>query len=143
MEQTRKQENTKRLQINAIEQCIGCYSCMLACSTSVYEDFFIGKSALTVKTSGGYQGRVVVNICHGCMIPSCAQACTEGALEFREGGGVHFNEEKCTGCRKCQLNCVAQAIKFDYETKKPIICRQCGICARRCPHQVISMEARI
>jgi Pyruvate/2-oxoacid:ferredoxin oxidoreductase delta subunit len=32
-----------------------------------------------------------------------------------------------------------RAINFDEETRKPIICRHCGVCARFCPHDCLQM----
>ncbi|MCC5912151.1 MAG: (Fe-S)-binding protein [Clostridiaceae bacterium] len=134
-------EKNKILQVKNIGQCIGCYSCMLTCATNVYKNFSLKNSAIAVKTSGGYQGRMVVNICRGCKDAACAAACPTDALTPREGGGGKYKEELCIGCKKCVENCVAKAIGFDSISNKAVFCKQCGLCAKQCPHDVIGMEA--
>ncbi len=137
-----KTEQKPILKVKKLGQCIGCYSCMIACASIVHRNFALTKSAISVKTSGGYQGRMVVNICRGCVKPSCEAQCETGALVSRDGGGIRFYPKKCTGCKKCIEVCMARAIKFDQETNKIIACIQCGKCVERCPHDVIEMEVR-
>jgi len=140
-----KSDNTKNkvLCVENPGQCIGCYSCMIACATGVYNNFSLDKSAILIKTSGGYQGRVVVNSCRGCKDPNCAKMCQEDALCKRDGGGVIFKKDICTGCGKCINGCAVGAIRYDKQEKKPIICVQCGLCTEMCPHNVIKMEVLI
>lgn len=132
----------KVLTVKNIGQCIGCYSCMLTCATTVHNDFSLLKSAISVKTSGGYQGRMVVNICRGCLNAPCATDCPFGALSQREGGGVVYYLDKCTGCKKCIVSCPIGAISFNEEEEKVIVCKQCGACVKQCPHDVIGMEVK-
>ncbi|KAB3529037.1 4Fe-4S dicluster domain-containing protein [Alkaliphilus serpentinus] len=139
MEETRPQ---KILQIKNLAQCIGCYSCMIACSTLVHRDFSLLKSAIRVKASGGYQGRVVIDICRGCQDGQCVEACPTNALTSRDGGGVLFHQDKCNGCKKCIDACLISAIAYDKDHKRAIPCLQCGLCVESCPHQVIKMEVR-
>jgi len=136
-------KKNKVLSVKNPGQCIGCYSCMIACATGVYNNFSLDKSAILIKTSGGYQGRIVVNSCRGCEDPNCAKMCPEDALQRRVGGGVVFNKDICTGCGKCIGGCAVDAIRYDAEDKVPIICVQCGFCTEMCPHNVIQMEVLI
>ncbi|WP_457563189.1 4Fe-4S dicluster domain-containing protein [Caminibacter pacificus] len=57
-------------------------------------------------------------------------------------GTIHYNEELCMFCDKCENICPPGAIKFvvvDYETGKkeynynPYLCIYCGACVRECP----------
>ncbi|MEO1942395.1 MAG: 4Fe-4S binding protein [Campylobacterales bacterium] len=57
-------------------------------------------------------------------------------------GVIHYNEELCIFCDKCENICPPGAIKFivvDYETGKkeynynPYLCIYCGACVRECP----------
>ncbi|NPA87069.1 4Fe-4S binding protein [Caminibacter pacificus] len=57
-------------------------------------------------------------------------------------GTIHYNEELCIFCDKCENICPPGAIKFvvvDYETGKkeynynPYLCIYCGACVRECP----------
>jgi formate hydrogenlyase subunit 6/NADH:ubiquinone oxidoreductase subunit I len=72
------------------------------------------------------------------------EVCPSNALEMRRHGngagyGVRLKADKCIGCRKCETVCIMRAINFDSETKKPIICRHCGMCAQFCPHNCLQM----
>jgi len=78
-------------------------------------------------------------VCLGCEEPACLEVCPSYALEKRPGGGVLVREDMCISCRKCESACIMRAINFDDETKKPIICRHCGVCARFCPHGCLQM----
>lgn len=135
--------DNKILKVKNIGQCIGCYSCMIGCSTIVYKDHSLLKSGIAVKTSGGYPGRMVVDICRGCIEPKCVSCCPTGALKKRAGGGVSFIEDKCNGCSSCVEGCIIGGMQFNYDEKIPIPCIQCGICVRSCPHEVLCMEARL
>jgi len=130
---------SKILRANQMKKCIGCYSCMLACARTVRHDFSPRKAAIQIRSVGGLQSRLVADICRGCADPPCASACNCGALDTRPGGGVHFYKDKCTGCSKCTEACTAGAIRFDDVSKQPIVCIQCGICVKYCPHAVLSM----
>ena len=57
-------------------------------------------------------------------------------------GTIHYTEELCIFCDKCENVCPPGAIKFvvvDYETGKkeynynPYLCIYCGACVRECP----------
>lgn len=122
-----------------INRCIACYSCMLACARTVYKSFSLRKSAVQIKSRGGLSSRLQADICRGCRDAPCAAACTTGALLLRKGGGVAYVPGKCNGCRACVDACVARVIAFDEEETRPIVCVQCGSCARFCPHEVLAM----
>lgn len=142
----REEKSNRRNRVLTVRnpgQCIGCYSCMLACATGVHNNFSLDKSAILIKTSGGYQGRIVVNSCRGCVDPNCVKVCPENALSKREGGGLVFKKNICTGCGKCISGCAVDAIRYDNDEKLPIICIQCGFCAKMCPHNVIEMEVLV
>ncbi|SHJ51855.1 4Fe-4S binding domain-containing protein [Geosporobacter subterraneus DSM 17957] len=130
----------KKLKAKKMNRCIGCISCMLACARLVHHDYSPVMSAIKIRSSGGLQGKFVADICRGCQMPSCALACQTQALIPRAGGGIKYDEEKCSGCEKCVEACEVKAISFDVVNRKPIVCIQCGVCTGNCPHQVLSME---
>lgn len=133
----------KVLKANAMNKCIGCFTCMNVCAVTNRKNHALTKSAIKIRTSGGMAGRFIAEVCIACKDAACLEACPSAALTHREGGGVILDEDKCIGCRKCEKACIMQAVFFDEETKKPIICRHCGVCAQFCPHQCLVMkEAR-
>ena len=112
---------------------------MSVCSVFNHDNHSLIKSSIKVRTTGGMSSNFIAIVCLGCKEPACMEVCSTGAIEKREGGGVRVKEEKCIGCRKCEKACIVHAVNFDNETKKPIICRHCGMCARFCPHNCLQM----
>ncbi|NPV26119.1 MAG: 4Fe-4S binding protein [Firmicutes bacterium] len=130
----------KILTARNMNKCIGCYSCMLACARLVHRSFSLQKSCIQIRTRGGLQSKLVADICRGCSQPACAEACRIRALVPREGGGVKLNARKCIGCGDCVEACPVKTIRLDEETRLPLICKHCGICAKFCPHGILSLE---
>jgi anaerobic carbon-monoxide dehydrogenase iron sulfur subunit len=113
----------KVLKASGMNKCIGCFSCMLACAAVNRKNHSIIKSAIKIQTYGGFRGKLFSTVCLGCTDErACREACPTGALAVREGGGVLLDEKTCIGCKKCVEACIANAVFFDEETKKPIIC---------------------
>jgi len=130
----------KRLAVVDIDKCVGCQSCMFACSRR-FGDAGIGRSAIQVKSTGGIERGFTVVVCRACPpIPPCAKVCPTNALKPRKGGGVVLDSKKCIGCGLCKEACIIDAVQWDYEINKPIICVHCGICVNYCPYDVIQME---
>ena len=125
-----------------MNKCLGCFTCMSVCAMTNKKDHSLVKSAIRVRTTGGMTSNFIAIVCMGCKEPACMEVCPSNALEKRPGGGVLVNEDRCIGCRKCERACIMRAINFDEETKKPIICRHCGVCARFCPHDCLQMVDR-
>ena len=130
----------KILKADQMNKCIGCFTCMLICSALNRKNHSIKKSCIHVRTSGGLSGKFVATVCHACKDASCVEVCPSGAMTPRKGGGVLLDAQKCIGCRRCQNSCMMQAIKFDDDTHQPIVCHHCGVCARYCPHDCLSVQ---
>lgn len=132
----------KALKVVNREQCIGCYSCMYACSRMLRNFGGTHKAALRVKSYSGSEGTFSVRVCAGCLKPDCAEACPTGALSAAEGGGVRFKKEKCSHCKRCVSACKIAALQWDVTEKIPLPCIQCGQCAKYCPNQVLALIER-
>ncbi len=121
------------------EQCIGCFSCMFACSRAFHNAITTEKAALRVRVYDGVEGAFSIRVCDACKDPDCADACPTGALVPRKQGGVKLNESLCQHCGECVKACTIRALQWDHENKVPIPCRHCGICVKYCPNGVIAM----
>ena len=131
----------KRLSVIDAERCVGCQSCMFACSRRLNKPG-LAQSSIGVRSNGGMERGFVVVVCRACEDPPCARACPTGALVPNEGGGVRLREEKCIGCGNCTEACIVRAVYWDSETNKPMICIQCGFCVDYCPHDVIELAEK-
>lgn len=129
----------RRLKVAHPERCIGCLSCMFACSRINADRASPDRSAIKVKTQGGLEGDFAVVVCRACKDPPCARACPTGALVRKEGGGVLLNKELCQGCGACSDACLIRAISQDDEGQT-VCCKHCGACVAFCPHGVLEME---
>jgi len=130
----------KLLRVINREQCIGCYSCMFACSRTWFKAITMEMAALRVRNYAGVEGAFSIRPCYGCADPDCVRACPTQALSPRPGGGVKLDETKCTHCGACRDACIPNALQWDAERKMPIVCHQCGVCVQFCPNDVISMS---
>ncbi|MCL2035106.1 MAG: [Fe-S]-binding protein [Oscillospiraceae bacterium] len=130
----------KVLSTGDMSKCIGCFTCMFVCAGANRQDHSIQKSCIKIRTYGGISGKFVETVCHACREPACAEVCPTGALTLRKGGGVILSKKKCMGCRRCESSCLIKAVDFDEDLNLPIICHHCGLCARYCPHECLSMD---
>ena len=129
----------KKMRIINRERCIGCFSCMYACSRTFHGVSTTEKSAMRVRAYAGTEGAFSIRICVGCIDPDCLNACPAGALEPLKGGGVKLIKEKCVRCKKCVKACTLQAMQWDMVNCHPLPCIHCDICATFCPNDVISL----
>ncbi|MEM1898484.1 MAG: hypothetical protein QXD36_05280, partial [Sulfolobales archaeon] len=77
----------KRLVVIDVNKCVGCQLCMLACSRR-FGVVGHSKSAIWVRSAGGFERGFTLVVCRACRDPPCARVCPTKALKLREGGGV-------------------------------------------------------
>ena len=129
----------KRLAIVDSERCVGCQSCMFACTRRLGEGG-LASSSIWVRSAGGIRKGFVVVVCRACVNPPCARVCPTEALLMRAGGGVRLKAELCIGCHNCAEACPFGAVFWNDEDDKPQICVYCGYCASYCPYEVLETE---
>ena len=66
--------------------------------------------------------------CHHCERPACLAACPSGAYEKRADGIVVHHEEKCIGCRYCEMACPFGAPRYSEEKG---VMTKCHLCHHR------------
>lgn len=138
-ETAKKPRKRRRLKVAHPERCIGCLSCMFACSRIHTGRASLIDSCIKIQTQGGIEGDFRVVVCRGCENPPCVRACPAGALERRPDGSVRLNKDLCTKCGKCSDACLVGAISMGKEGT-PIKCQHCGACVAFCPHGVLELE---
>jgi len=131
---------SRRLAVIDPDRCVGCQLCMFACARK--HEPGLANSCIGVRSVGGMERGFTVIVCRACDDPPCARVCPVDALAVRPGGGVQLDPARCIGCGHCREACVLGAVFWDAEINKPMICTHCGVCAKYCPHGVLTLEVR-
>ncbi len=127
-----------KLAVKDAMRCVGCQSCMFACSRRT-GNAGLSNTCIGIKSTGGISKGYTVIVCRSCENPPCANVCPTGALMPKEGGGVRLNASKCIGCGLCKDACIIDAVFWNEEQNKPVICVQCGYCVDYCPYEVLEL----
>ncbi|NTW33208.1 MAG: 4Fe-4S binding protein [Bacteroidetes bacterium] len=127
-----------RLSICDANLCVGCQCCMFACSRRS-GNAGLAESCIGVKSAGGISNGFKVVSCRSCTDPPCTRVCPTKALVPKEKGGVKLDKTKCIGCKNCVQACIIDAVFWNHEENKPVICVHCGYCVKFCPHKVLEM----
>ncbi|WP_147822252.1 4Fe-4S dicluster domain-containing protein [Salidesulfovibrio onnuriiensis] len=69
--------------------------------------------------------------CMHCQDPACVSACITGALTKKENGTVHYDVEKCIGCRYCMAACPFEIPAYEYHEPITPRVRKCTFCYER------------
>jgi len=128
-----------RLEVADVDRCVGCQSCMFACARR-HGEAGLARCCIGVRSRGGMSRGFTVVVCRACEDPPCSKVCPTGALTPRKGGGVRLDLDRCTGCGFCRGACMVDAVFWDEEINKPVICNSCGYCAGYCPHGVLALK---
>ena len=131
------------------EKCVGCYACHSACLAAHYAPDQEGvRSFRSIKRICCEDESFEKNVCPGCIhCGACMHVCEQEAI-FRDEktGLILVDQNKCTGCRKCESVCPMQVIRYG-ENGKMVKCDGCieriregrePACVRMCPTGAIT-----
>jgi len=107
-------------------KCTGCRVCEAVCSLVKEGEFnpvkARGKVVRTVEHSILHKVRVT---CLQCEEPNCMAVCPSGAITANDRGVKIVNEQKCIGCRMCEMACPVGAIAVNSEKGVALKCDLC------------------
>ena len=112
-------------------KCIGCTTCMMACSLTHYGEQNLSLSRIQIiqDSFGKFPNDLSVNPCRQCVEPVCVRYCPVGAAhaDTANGNVRVIDEQKCIGCRMCLKMCPQQPRRTVWNSKagKSTKCDQC------------------
>lgn len=114
-----------------LHRCVGCGSCVLACR--IENDRADAQAwrrvlPLNLRRQPGGPTYFLSVACHHCDEPACLRGCPSRAYEKRVDGVVLHREDRCLGCRYCEMTCPFGAPKYD--TERGVVSK-CHLCAHR------------
>lgn len=99
---------------------------------------------------------------YGCLgYGTCQRVCPFGAISMSDKGLPIIDEQKCTGCKKCETDCPKKVIEVLPSSKAVVIschsrdkgvdtrkycqqgCIACGICVKVCPYEAVKVEKNL
>jgi len=136
-----------------LHRCVGCGACVIACRI---ENGRVEAAPwrrviplnLVRRPSGPTYFLSVA--CHHCDEPACLAGCPSRAYEKRPDGVVIHHEERCLGCRYCEMTCPFGAPHYDAERGVMSKCHLCAprldegrlpACVAACPTGALQMAA--
>jgi len=112
-------------------KCIGCTTCMLACSLTHYgeQNLSLARIQIIQDSFGKFPKDLSINPCRQCVEPVCVRHCPVGAAhaDTANGNVRVIDEQKCVGCRTCLKMCPQQPRRpvWNYKANKSTKCDQC------------------
>jgi anaerobic dimethyl sulfoxide reductase subunit B (iron-sulfur subunit) len=142
-------------------KCTGCKTCQVSCKDE--KDLAVGPKFRRVYEYGGGTWEKVGKAwkqdsfnyylsisCNHCAEPTCVKGCPTGAMHKRkEDGLVVVNQDRCVGCRYCEMRCPYGAPQFDAEKKVMSKCDGCyervavgkkPVCVDSCPQRALDFD---
>lgn len=116
--------------------CTGCKACQIACKDKnglpvgvlwrrvieIQGGEWLPRGEAWLATVFAY---FVSAACMHCEMPICVEVCPTQALHQREDGVVLIDDQRCIGCRYCEMACPYKALQFDPACKVMTKCNFC------------------
>lgn len=119
-------------------KCVGCRVCEGICSLVNEGEANPVKSRIrVVRTVENVILYSIPVFCQQCETASCEAVCPRSAISRNDGGVLSIDEEKCVGCRLCEIACPVGAITVNPDKRVAIKCTQCAAigepqCVKHC-----------
>ncbi len=113
--------------------CLGCQSCMYACSLSHEGEASPSLSRIQIIRDAPsftkYPYDIVMSACRQCVTPLCVQNCPTGACHVdTENGNVRvIDPDECIGCKTCIESCPQRPHRPVWNPEKEISMK-CDLC---------------
>jgi len=131
-------------------RCIGCESCVLACSEC---DTHKGHSMIHLEYVNRCESpQTLPVVCMHCESPTCAEVCPADAIKRTEDGVVQTaRKPRCIACNNCVLACPFGVPKMHTGFELMMKCDMCydrtsegkrPMCATVCPSQALFFGTR-
>ena len=136
----------------AMEACIGCHSCEVACAEQNDTPVDVAWRRVGELESGEFPQvrRFSMSMaCNHCLEPTCLSGCPTNAYVKLGNGVVEHLEDECIGCQYCIWNCPYEVPVFDRRRKIVSKCDMClprleagqkPACVGACPTRAIDVE---
>ena len=114
-----------------LHRCVGCGACVLACRIEngrVEAAPWRRVLPLNLRRHPAGPTYFLSLACHHCERPACLRGCPSGAYEKRADGIVVHHEDRCLGCRYCEMACPFGAPRYDADRG---VMSKCHLCAPR------------
>ena len=136
----------------AMDACIGCHSCEVACAEQNDIPPEIAWRRVGELEGGTFPQARRFNLsmaCNQCLEPACLTGCPTNAYLKLDNGVVRHDAEECIGCQYCIWNCPYEVPVFDHRQKIVSKCDMClprldagqrPACVSACPTNAITVE---
>lgn len=114
-----------------LHRCVGCGACVLACRLeNGWPPGTAWRRVLPLNLQRRPNGPTyfLSVACHHCERPACLEACPSGAYEQRPDAIVVHHEDRCLGCRYCEMACPFGAPQYDAARG---VVSKCHLCHHR------------
>jgi carbon-monoxide dehydrogenase iron sulfur subunit len=126
-------------------KCDGCRICEVVCSLVNEGEFNPEKSRIKViRTIENEIVRSIPVFCQQCEEAYCEAVCPTHAISRNNSGVLSVDEEKCVGCKLCEIACPVGAITVNPQKGVAIKCNQCAVvgepqCVKYCYTEALQL----